>query len=295
MNRFFAPCHCNDNLPIKQWVLYVYLFSVAYYKDSDNGKVRRGQALFGLRDLSPLLPKSTASRLLTELENEQLIIVDKLTKFPNSKRLITLCKYDEINKKSGTQWDTDSGQKWDTLDTVIADESQKNEKPWDGNGTADGRSIDLTALTSFTIVKDIVSDKSATPSSKPKRTREKKEKIPAITTAIYAAYREAIKKRHTIELSAQGGADVRKILKELVVEYGEEKAIAMVRAYVELKDDWLEKNKHHIKFISSKTNVVIGQAGSTKPEEEVPMKWCQYREKMVPMTKQRINGQTIWE
>jgi hypothetical protein len=295
MNRFFAPKFEDDDLSLKEWVLYVYLLSVAYYKDSDNGKVRRGQALFAVRELEPLIPKTTATRLRDSLAKKGLIIVDKFTKFPNSNNLITLCKYDEINKKSGTQWDTFVGQKWDTLQPDIIEQSAEFEKQWSVDKLLCGNAIELTELTSFTIVKDIVSDKSATPSSKPKRTREKKEKAPAITTAIYAAYREAIKKRHTIELSAQGGADVRRILKELVVEYGEEKAIAMVRAYVELKDEFLEKNKHHIKFIGSKTNVVIGQAASTKPEEEVPMKWCQYREKMVPMTKQRINGKTIWE
>jgi hypothetical protein len=295
MNRFFAPKFEDDDLSLKEWVLYVYLLSVAYYKDSDNGKFRRGQALFAVRELEPLIPKTTATRLRDSLAKKGLIIVDKFTKFPNSNNLITLCKYDEINKKSGTQWDTFVGQKWDTLQPDIIEQSAEFEKQWSVDKLLCGNAIELTELTSFTIVKDIVSDKSATPSSKPKRTREKKEKAPAITTAIYAAYREAIKKRHTIELSAQGGADVRRILKELVVEYGEEKAIAMVRAYVELKDEFLEKNKHHIKFIGSKTNVVIGQAASTKPEEEVPMKWCQYREKMVPMTKQRINGKTIWE
>jgi hypothetical protein len=295
MNRFFAPKFEDDDLSLKEWVLYVYLLSMTYYKDSDNGKVRRGQALFGTKDLEPMIPKTTATRLRDSLAKKGLIIVDKFTKFPNSKNLITLCKYDEINVKSGQQWAALVGQERAALDAVITDESQKNEKQWSVDKLLSGRSIELTELTSFTIVKDIVSDKSATPSSKPKRTREKKEKAPAITTAIYAAYREAIKKRHTIELSAQGGADVRRILKELVVEYGEEKAIAMVRAYVELKDEFLEKNKHHIKFIGSKTNVVIGHAASTKPEEEVPMKWCQYREKMVPMTKQRINGKTIWE
>jgi len=295
MNRFFAPCYCHDNLTIKEWIVYVYLFSVAYYKDSDNGKIKRGQALFGLRDLDQVMPKTTAARCRDSLAEKGLIIVDKFTKYPNSKNIITLCKYDEINKKSGTLWDALAGHKRDSLDTRIITISDEIENQWDVDNFLSGNAIDLSDLTSFTNVKELCNDKSLPDTSKPKRTREKKEKMPAITTAIYAAYREAIKKRHSIELSAQGGADVRKILKELVVEYGEEKAIAMVRAYVELKDDFLEKNKHHIKFIGSKTNVVIGQAGSTTPEEEVPMKWCQYREKMVPMTKQRINGQTIWE
>ena len=77
-------------------------------------------------------------------------------------------------------------------------------------------------------------------------------------------------------------------------EYGEEKAVTIVKAYVNIKDNFLEQNLHHIKFIGSKINVVLKEAENVKAAEDVPMKWCQYREQMVPMKKVLINGETRW-
>lgn len=260
MNRFFAPCHCNDNLDIKEWVLYVYLLSVAYYKDSDNGKILRGQALFWSRDLEPLMPRSTASRKIDSLVEKGLIIVDKLTKFPNSRRLITLCKYDEINVKSGQQWAALVGHKRATLDTVITDVSQENEKQWAVDNDLRGRSIDLTALTSFTIVKDIVDD---TPPTPPKKKRTSKPKVQAPTAPLREAYKRHIMERYATEATfdARDNSMLAKILKHFKDD--QDKAVKAIDTYFKAdKKFWIDAN-HSL-------NILVSQIKSVETEMNKP-------------------------
>ena len=248
MNRFFAPCHCNDNLDIKEWVLYVYLLSVAYYKDSDNGKIKRGQALFWSRDLEPLMPRSTASRKIDSLVEKGLIIVDKLTKFPNSRRLITLCKYDEINVKSGQQWAALVGHKRATLDTVITDVSQENEKQWAVDNDLRGRSIDLTALSSFTNVKDIVDDTTPTP---PKKKRTSKPKVPAPTAPLRDAYKRHIMERYGIEPTF--AAKENKLVCDILAyfKHDQEKSVAAIGHFFEIKDKFFLDSRHSLTVLRS--------------------------------------------
>ena len=260
MNRFFAPCYCHDNLTIKEWIVYVYLFSVAYYKDSDNGKIKRGQALFGLRDLEQVMPKTTAARCRDSLAEKGLIIVDKFTKYPNSKNIITLCKYDEINKKSGTQWDALVGHKRDSLDARIIAGSGKIENQWDVDNFSSGNAIDLSDLTSFTIVKDIVDDTPPTPT---KKKRTSKPKVPAPTAPLREAYKRHIMERYATEATfdAKDNSMLAKILKHFKDD--QDKAVKAIDTYFKAdKKFWIDAN-HSL-------NILVSQIKSVETEMNKP-------------------------
>ena len=234
MNRFFAPKFEDDDLSLKEWVLYVYLLSMTYYKDSDNGKVRRGQAVFGTKDLEPMIPKTTATRLRDSLAKKGLIIVDKFTKFPNSKNLITLCKYDEINEKSGTQWDALVGRKWDTLQPDIIEQSAEFEKLRSVDKLLCGNAIELTELTSFTKVKDIVADTASTPPSKPKKTRKKSE-LPEWVTKLYLS---KLAEHCNQTLDKVDSADTKKLTELFKVVSDESRMSQLFTYYFTLQDDF---------------------------------------------------------
>lgn len=269
MNRFFAPCRCNDNLDIKEWVLYVHLFSVAYFKDSDNGKIRRGQALFGLRDLSPLIPKTTAARLRDSLAEKGLIIVDKFTKFPNSNNLITLCKYDEINEKSGTLWDTLVGRKWDTLQPDIIEKSAEFEKLRSVDKLLCGNAIDLTDLTSFTNVKDISNDTSLPEHTKPKKQRTpSKPKEYTSSHKVWLAYAEAHTKRYPPEEGKKvwRPRNAYVLINEMLKQVDEEELTKRVKVYVEkLNDPKLVEAKHPLSWLDNRMTEVVGAIRAQQP------------------------------
>ena len=247
MNRFFAPCYCHDNLTIKEWIVYVYLFGVAYYKDSDNGKIKRGQALFGLRDLDQVMPKTTAARCRDSLAEKGLIIVDKFTKYPNSKNIITLCKYDEINKKSGTLWDALAGHKRDSLDTRIITISDEIENQWDVDNFLSGNAIDLSDLTSFTNVKDIVDDTTPTPPKK----RTSKPKVPAPTAPLREAYKRHIMERYGIEPTF--AAKENKLVCDILAyfKHDQEKSVAAIGHFFEIKDKFFLDSRHSLTVLRS--------------------------------------------
>lgn len=241
------------------------------------------------------------------LHDHNFIHRERSSKYKNSGYLIKINHYEKLNKLkvTGTTSQLPVTDQSTTSQLPVITGEYKKENDDVKISTTNQLPIDLNGTTSTinqrkehkerklkNSPKGEGVDADATP---PKKTRkESKPKIPSKTNAAYLAYKDAIKERHGIELSPQGGADVRSILSKLIDEYGEEKAVTIVKAYVNIKDNFLEQNLHHIKFIGSKINVVLKEAENVKATEDVPMKWCQYREQMVPMKKILINGETRW-
>ena len=257
-----------------------------------------------LEKKASLLTRQNIRTALKTLDKMGLIHIERASKFNNAGYLIKIIQYENLNKLANQQLTTDQPTTNQQLTNVTqcyeskielfentANQQLTNDQPTTNQSINQRKNVRTKKrnIISGEDTPEVVSD------TKPKKTRkESKPKIPSKTTAAYLAYKDAIKERHGIELSPQGGADVRSILSKLIDEYGEEKAVTIVKAYVNIKDNFLEQNLHHIKFIGSKINVVLKEAENVKDEEDIPMKYCQYREQMVPMKKILINGETRW-
>ena len=297
MNKLIAPRY-GDILDKKEWVVYTYLVSKAWYGCDDSQPLKRGQLFFKSSEIDWLMSETYTRDTLRDLVNKGLIHKQLVDSAKKNGSLITICNYDDVCNLLPRLKRDKSAIKARTEECDIIDDIDcfKNEGAVDTSQERDSSYIERKPRK--TRNKNSIADD--TPSgepTKPKNTRKQskpKEHTPAFR--VWTAYAEAHKVRYPPKDDKPlfRPTHIYKVINTMLEQVDEEELIKRVRYYVEkFNDSKIVEAKHPLSWLDSRMNEVVDEAEKNKPED-VPMKWCQYRNQMVPKKKILINGETRW-
>lgn len=95
MNKVVIPRY-GEILDKKEWVVYTYLVSKAWYGCDDNQPLQRGQLCFKSSEMNWLMSETYTRDTLRELTNKGLIHKQLLDSSKRNGSLITICNYDDV-------------------------------------------------------------------------------------------------------------------------------------------------------------------------------------------------------
>jgi hypothetical protein len=255
MNKVVIPVY-GDILENKEWFVYTYLVSKAWYVDSTTLPIKRGQLQFRSSELDCLMSESTVRNILNCLVNKKLIHKQKFCKWNNTGLLITICDYDSV---TNLVLRTNCEQVANTLRTLpnnIVDESCCSEIHVANTLRTHGQSIDNTIHTKLI---NTVGDDTASPAqTKPKKTRspsKPKEHTPA--HKVWLAYAEAYRTRYGGEAPYRP-RNTYMIINTMLEQTNEEELAKRVKFYVEkFNESKVVAAKHPISWLDSRMNEVV--------------------------------------